>query len=287
MKLLKLLILGLISSTTFANDEYNTFVESNTQSIVKQIQKKASSQKVAKLPLGKITEWTALQLVGKPYSIALLDQSEPEYMLVTLGATDCMIFVEEVLASSELIKLNQFNLNNLIKITKDLRYHGNVLYCNRNHYFKDWALENIEKGYVTDEAMKLTGDSFPFKAEVMGIKIAKNNDDPHKSDLNCILAREQVINQNQLGFIDIKKLPDYLKYIHSGDIIGIVRSPNGKADAVHHLGIAYVHNNVVSMIHASSKSGEVVIADTLLGYLGQFKDSQGILLLRPQLINSD
>ena len=287
MRMLYKILLLCTVGTAYANSDYQTVIESSTPSIIANLQAKAKQEHVAKGSIGEINQWLALQLLGKPYSIALLDRQQPEYMYVTLGATDCMLFVEEVLASSELIKQQQFNLNNLTTETKNLRYHGTLSYCNRNHYFKDWAITNISKGYVTDAAYQISGITFPFEADVMSKKIAESTGDLHRADLACIQEREQAINDGHLGFIPLRDLPKYLRYIKPGDIIGLVRTPSGHADAVHHLGIAYIHNNTVSMIHASSKSGKVVIANTLMEYLNQYKDSQGIILLRPQLMHNE
>ncbi|MFN7095542.1 MAG: N-acetylmuramoyl-L-alanine amidase-like domain-containing protein, partial [Burkholderiales bacterium] len=234
-------------------------------------------------PIGEIMQKVALQLVGKPYVGGLLDKpTMPEYLYISLEQTDCMLFVEHILAVSELIKSNKLNLNNLASRIKEERYHGNLSYCNRNHYFKDWALDNQKKLWVSDEGMRLSRLALPYSAHVLSDSITNSKNNLHAADLACIKKREQIINQEQLGFIPVKELPKYLLQIKPGDIIGIVRTSNGRADSIYHLGIAYVHNGKVGMIHASSDAKQVVIADSLLAYLGEFKDSQGIILLRAQ-----
>lgn len=272
-----------VCSFAVVSGGYEIIVESGTPKTLAVIKANANKEKVAKLPIGKVIEWTALQLMGKPYSIALLDQKTPEYLYISLNNTDCMLFIEEVVAVSELIKNNRLDMNDLTTQIAKLRYHGDLAYCNRNHYFKDWAYVNEKNGIFKDEAFLLTGINLPYKANVMSIHIANAAEsNPHKADLACIKAREDIINnQESIGFIPLKDLPKYLSKIQSGDVIGIIRhSENSKADSVHHLGIAYVHNGVVSMIHASSEMHKVVISDTLTGYLARFKDSQGIVLLR-------
>src|SRR4029077_2455360 len=151
-------------------------------------------------------------------------------------------------------------------------------YCNRNHYFKDWSVENINKGLLTDEAEKLTHQYLSYPANVLSRAIA--NIPAHAGDVECIKSREEYINTLKLGFIPLKVLPKYLYKIKSGDIIGIVRTPKGRMDSIYHLSIAYVHGNKVGMIDASSIYKKVVIEDTLTGYLAKFKNSEGIILLR-------
>lgn len=276
-----LLALFTIAAPAQAATSYQTIVESGTPLTLDKINTNATADKIALQPIGNIITWTSLQLLGKPYAIGLLDRTTPEYLYISLDQTDCMLFIEEVVAVSQLLKEHALNIANLTREVKHLRYHGAVCYCNRNHYFKDWALANIKKGIFVDEALRLTHTTLPYSADVMSAYIRKTlASNPHAQDLSCIARRENLINHEALGFIPLKDLPGYLPQIKSGDIIGIIRTPHGRADSVHHLGIAYVHGNIVSMIHASSDAKKVIISDTLLGYLARFKDSQGIILLR-------
>ena len=280
---LSLLALGFfLSNLCFAvSADYPVVIESKTVDIMSNLNVKAKKVQASKLPLGQVIQWTALQLLGQPYAKSLLDRKTPEYLYISLADTDCMLFVEEVVAAGSLIKQEELNINSLTKSIKELRYHGDVSYCERNHYFKDWALDNKSKDKVIDEAYALSGVSFPFKADVISNRLSSNSNDIHAEDLACIIKREQQINQQQLGYIPLKDVKKSLTYIQAGDIIGIVRSPNSHADAVHHLGIAYVKpGQPVGMIHASSEAGKVVLADSLQAYLAKFKDSQGIILLR-------
>lgn len=285
LKLLKLsaFVLGFCTANLCfgASTDYPVVINSKTVEIMSSLNARAKTAQVSKLPLGQVIQWTALQLIGQPYAKGLLDRKTPEYLYISLADTDCMLFVEEAVATGSLIKKNQLDVDNLAKYIKELRYHGNVSYCERNHYFKDWALDNKSKNIVIDEAYPLTEAAFPFKAHVMSDKLGRNSSDIHADDLACITQREQQINQQQLGYIPLKDLKKNLQYIQAGDIIGIVRDSSGRADAVHHLGIAYVKSGrPVGMIHASSEAGIVVLAESLEGYLAKFKDSQGIILLR-------
>jgi hypothetical protein len=195
-----------------------------------------------------------------------------------------MLFVEQVLALSQLIKAHNISLYNLTNKVRELRYHGSLAYCNRNHYFKDWATVNIKNGNLIDYGYQLTKINFPYSAYVLSQRLANSKTNIHRSFGQCIAERESYINQSEsLGFIPLKQLPHYLQYIKSGDIIGIVRNSPPPADAIHHLAIAYVHDNQVSMIHASDKKNfqKVIVTNSLMDYLNYYKDSAGIILLRP------
>ena len=270
-----------LSTYSFANN-YDIIVESGTKILINSLNQNANKDKIRKKNIGQIVEWTSLQLLNQPYKAALLDQKTPEYLYISLTNTDCMLFIEEVLAVSKLLQENKLNLNSFTQKIAALRYHGKLSYCNRNHYFKDWAFVNIKNGIITDEAQNLTGISSVYSVNSMSTYLSHHSD-LHAADLKCIEEREAFINQNEkIGFIPLKDLNKYLNKIQSGDIIGVIRTPRGRADSIHHLGVAYVHDGVISMINASSIANKVIISPTLSGYLAKFKDSQGIVLFRPQ-----
>src|SRR5579863_4605455 len=268
-KLLSVIFL-FMTTQIFASANYETIIESGTPGVLAKLNSLAKAEKIAKKPIGDIMLWTTLQLLNKPYEAALLDRHVPEYLYISLNQTDCMLFIEEVFAFSKMVKNKQQSVDDFTAGIKDIRYHGDVAYCNRNHYFKDWATENINKGLFSDQATELTHQYLSYPADVLSRAIA--NIPAHAGDVECIKSREEYINTLKLGFIPLKVLPKYLSKIKSGDIVGIVRKPVGRADSVHHLGIAYVHNNKVGMIDASSIYKKVVIEDTLTGYLAKFKN---------------
>ena len=262
-------------------------IEDGTGNILSKIKSEAKAQHVNKKPMREIMQWVALQLIGSPYVPGLLDKTTPEYLYISLSKTDCMLFTEEVLVLSRMIKHDKLDINNLTSGIYNVRYHDDFAYrddfsyCERNHYFKDWALSNQKKSLVVDQGLKLTDEALPYDAHVLSDRI--KNSKNHAKDFSCISAREALINKEKVGFISMAKLPSSLKSIKPGDIIGIVRTPSGKADSVAHLGIAYIHNGEVGMIHASSSSAKkVIIEKSLTNYLAKFKDSQGIVLLRAQ-----
>lgn len=272
-------ILGVVlfsATVTFAS---NLVVEPSSAKIIDSINQAVKAQKINKQLIGKIMVWSALKFLNEPYVGHLLDKKQPEYLYVGLDKTDCMLFIEQIVALSELIKHNTLNLDNYTQKIEKLRYHGDLAYCNRNHYFKDWALVNINNGFVTDQAWQLTHINYPYPLDVISQMLSHKTDSPNHQYLACIKDREQQVDKEQLGFIPISLLPKYLDKIKDGDIIGIVRTP-GRADGVYHLGIAYIKDGKLGMIHASSDKKKVVIAPSLMDYLKQFDNSEGIILLR-------
>ena len=262
-------------------DAKQIVIEEGTADVLAKIKSAARSQNIKKKSMGEIMQWVSLQLVGSPYVPALLDKTTPEYLYIGLSKTDCMLFTEEVLVLSRLIKNNKLDMNNFTSGIYNVRYHDGFSYCKRNHYFKDWALNNQKQNLVIDQGLKLTNETLPYDAHVLSDRIKTSQN--HAQDFSCISEREAFINKEKIGFISMDKLPSNLKSIKPGDIIGIVRIPSGKADSVAHLGIAYIHDGEVGMIHASSGSArKVIVEKSLTNYLAKFKDSQGIILLRVQ-----
>ena len=272
-----------ITNYSFAEppNQYSVVIESNTQITINKLNKIAKLQQIQKKSMGDIVQWVSLQLLNSPYKYYLLDRHIPEYLYISLNDTDCMLFIEEVVVVSRLLQENKLTLDNYVAGIKQIRYHGDVTYCNRNHYFKDWAVMNERQGIVMDIASNLMHIRYPYLANVMSKNIAKNPENMHYPHINCIIARESVVNTEQIGFIPLKQLSKYLKYVQSGDIIGIIRNPT-KADPVQHLGIAYLHDGKVGMIDASSIHSKVVIEESLLVYLAKFNNSKGIILFRIQ-----
>lgn len=270
----------LTATTVFAD---NLIIESGTPALLHQIQANAAKQSIRFRSPGDIVAWSALQSINQPYVGGLLDKTTPEYLYISLSKTDCMLFVEEVIAISRLLHEQRLTLTNLTQEIRKLRYHGKISYCNRNHYFKDWAAENIKKGIIRDIGIRLSGQYYNYPAHAISTYLEEHQDNANYSQLSCIKKREQDINtQEKIGFIPLNKLSQKLQYIHSGDIIGIVRTPKGRADAIHHLAIAYIFHGQVAMIDASSDKHKVILEPSLMQYLAKFKDSQGIVLFRPQ-----
>jgi len=284
MKSRLLFIILSITTTTsiFATSPtYAVVIESGTQKIFNNIASKAKQQQIANQDIGSIVVWSSMQLLNSPYVGRLLDKSVPEYLYISLSNTDCMLFIEQVVVLSRLIKSGQLTFAHYIDGIKQIRYHGQVSYCNRNHYFKDWILVNQKKGYIKDIALGLSGKQLPYSAEILSRLIANSESNVHYADLSCMKERESLINQQALGFIASADIPKYQHAIKSGDIIGVVTDKLEHADSIQHLGIAYVKNGKISYINASSKKAnmKVVVYDDLLAYIRQH-NFVGIVVVR-------
>jgi hypothetical protein len=220
--------------------------------------------------------------LGSKYKPYLLDRESNEYLYLSTSDTDCFIFIEEVLAISLAIKNNQLTQANVLKFIQLLRYGNNVSvsYCNRNHYFKQWLINNQRNGLIQDEGYLLTKQLYPYSVGIISQYIIPNNIIKNKSQyLQCIYQKELAINKGSIGFIPVSQIETNLQYFKNGDIVGIVRDIP-KTDKISHLGIIYKDNKNIGMYHASSKYKKVVKEASLLKYLGKYNDLKGIVLVR-------
>jgi hypothetical protein len=271
----------LINSVTALPPSYPIVVESSTPTIFNNIVSRAKEENVAKKDIGDIVVWSSLQLLNSPYVGGLLDKTTPEYLYISLSDTDCMLFVEQVAVLSRLIKANKLTFDNYVDGIKQIRYHGELSYCNRNHYFKDWVVMNQDKGYVKDIALTLSGNQLPYKASILSQVISNNPSNIHYNDLSCIKEREHLVNKQTIGFIATKDIPKYQDKIKSGDIIGVVTNNLTHADSIQHLGIAYINDGKLSYINASSKKAnmKVVVYDSIIDYIKEH-NFVGIIVVR-------
>ena len=159
VKSIVILIFLIYMNGAFAKSAYTTIIDSGTESTIIQMASNARQQAIGNKPFGEIMQWVAYQMLGKPYVGALLDKKTPEYLFISTEQTGCMLFMEHVFIISKLIQQNRLDINNLTDGIAKVRYHGNVSYCTRNHYFKDWIISNSTQLQNVSES--LAGINYP------------------------------------------------------------------------------------------------------------------------------
>lgn len=272
-------ILIIVVFAVYAKANYKVVYNGKIEKTLPLLRQNAAKSGIAKKPIGYVMAWVALQLLNKPYVANLLDKSSREYLYISLDDTDNMLFIDEVLATARLIKQNTLSLDNLTFAIKNIRYHGDVSFCNRNHYFKDWIWENTSKGLVYDEGYQLTHQLYSIQVHKFS-NMFHNMFNIHYKRSACIEDRENYINNyEKIGFISMQQLPQYLNKIHSGDIIGIMEN-SITGNGGYKLGIADVENGVVKIVNASSVQKHVALTPNLIAYLKQLKNVSGIALIR-------
>ena len=224
----------------------------------------------------------ARQFLGQPYVGYTLDQEKEEALIINTQELDCTTFVENVLALVVCTKRHQTTFADFCKALADVRYiGGKVAYTTRQHYFTTWISDNIKDGFLADIELPKPPLSATRKANVNYMTTHVESYkmlDAHRQWLPEIKAMEQAVSNTTFSYIPKDKLANseqYRKYIHSGDIIGIVTNKKG-LDASH-LGFAVWKKDGLHLMHASSVKKEVIEDSlTLYKYLQIQTSSAGI-----------
>jgi len=204
--------------------------------------------------LGARVEAISRQLIGLPYIENPLGGGPDleERLTLSLGAFDCVTFVESVLAAALAQTPGDF-----VSIVREIRYHrGCVEWASRNHYMTDWVRNNRKQGFVAD---KTRGRESITKERRLNLVAGL----PKKmARLRCFPKRA---------------FPRIAPRIESGDVIFFV-STRPTLD-VFHTGLLVKRGDEVLMRHAARGAGKVIEQP-----LPEFLKTQrmaGFMLARP------
>ncbi len=226
-----------------------------------------------------IVAW-AKYFIGTPYESATLEKGSDSSVLINLGAFDCTTYVENVLAISA---LNSFTEQDFVKVLEKIRYRNGKPegYASRLHYFREWILDNEKKGFIKNITKDLGGISVKKRLDFM-TKHRKAypalQDDAVFAQL---LQIEQKLSKEEPYLLPLDKVANCENQIQDGDIIAFATNIDG-LDFVH-VGFA-IHKGETKrlhLLHASGKSGEVVISEQPLAEYATGRSSvSGIVVLR-------
>lgn len=230
-----------------------------------------------------ILEKTAQFFIGTPYVAHTLDREEKEQVVINLEAVDCVTFVENVLALSLSAYSTDFSFKDFASHLQQIRYrNGEVLdYASRLHYTSDWIYENEQRNLVENISKQLSG-----KIEDKPIHFMSSNRSAYAqlATDNAMLHKiEQVENDiNQRGgFYYLPKGAIYSKEkeIPHMALIGFVTQIKGLDTT--HVAFAYQNKDELTLIHASSLVGKVIIdSSTLNNYCFSQKNCIGIIVAK-------
>jgi hypothetical protein len=194
------------------------------------------------------------RFLGRPYVANSLigSASAPEVFTYSLGAFDCVTYMETVLALAASRTPEGF-LSSLRKI----RYAGGAVdWRKRNHYMTDWIRSNVSSGWV--RRVRLKG---PLRRKTRVLNVLPGFP-PRKRQFTC--TPKAALDKAAAG-------------IHSGDLI-FFASTRVHND-VFHCGIVIRANGALLLRHASRSQGGVV-EQSLSSFLEQNRMA-GVLLVRP------
>ncbi|MCT4616026.1 MAG: DUF1460 domain-containing protein [Marinifilaceae bacterium] len=219
-----------------------------------------------------------------PYKSNTLDQNSEEKLVVNMHELDCVTFVENCLALSQIEDNDSNKMDGFVNNLRRLRYGQDSIedYTSRLHYFSDW-LNNLEEiGLIKNITSEIGGIELDKRIDFMSVnshlypKLKSNTD-----LIGKIKLREAYLNNLTKYYIPEEKFDENID-IKTGDIVAI--TCNIKGLDVSHLGIAIELEDEIHLIHASSKYAKVVLSSkSLKKMILDNKIQNGIIVAR--LIN--
>ena len=257
-------------------------LDGETRALFQDIFARAEAENWQALPYGQIIQRVGEALRGQPYEAGLLDAPEEETLVVTLRAFDCLLYVENVLALSEMVATGKSDYASYVEGVKRLRYRGGEMgsYCSRLHYFTEWIRDNEEMGTVRDVSREAGGVRLPKEISFM----TENRDAYPKlvSDATyaCIADMEATLADVEIVYIPQDRIAEAYGFMQAGDIIATATDIGG-LDVTHN-GFVYKHEDGgTGFIHASLSGKEVLISHDLQRYVQSVRAQVGVVLVRP------
>lgn len=233
---------------------------------------------------------TALFLLNTPYVANTLDTLDSEDLIINFREMDCIIFVENCLALSRMLRYPNPDMDCFERELRLIRYRNGVInaYPSRLHYTSDWIFDNVKKGIIEDITHALGGQKFKPDLYFMSKNSQKYThlkDNPEA--VKEIEAIEQEINKREsYYFIPKQDIGEHQSLIKNGDIICFTTSTPGLD--ISHVGIACRHKGQLTFIHASLTAKKVIInPESLIDYCNKIKSNTGIIVLHPLSYNPE
>ena len=227
-------------------------------------------------------------LEGAPYVDGTLVGPGPELCRVTTDGFDCVTFMETALNLARTTHTAGGREPTSEDVTKAItytRYRGGRLdgYLSRLHYTSEWIADNIAKGVLEDVTPALGGVPFPLNVDFMSKhpeRYPALRDNPTLVDSMRHIERR--INLTRRTHVPRDRVAAIEGKLRSGDLVAITTSIRGLDYA--HTGLIVREGGVARLLHASSKSGRVMLDDPIGVYLARAPRSRiGITVLRPRL----
>lgn len=211
------------------------------------------------------------RFLGKPYRANMLSVGNPEALITSLDAFDCVTYLESSLA----LKYSNGVDSLYLKALKHVRYAGDsVQYEKRYHYFSD-AMHSLGFPLIIDpkHSTKQIKD-FSFLSTYLN-KISNKS-----IDFNLLSNREQRLAKRAFLFTTVADLPSLKPMVESGDLVGFVTA-NPHLDFLH-TGMLVIEGDAIHLLHASQDKKQVVISkESLDTYLKSHPKFIGICVFRP------
>jgi hypothetical protein len=242
----------------------------------------AADRSLQQAPIGDVMAAMGLSFIGTPYVAHTLEQPGPEHLVINLQGLDCTTFVENMLAISRCVKLQQTAFDDFTKQLQRIRYRSGVIqgYPSRLHYFTDWIADNEQKQIVHDITRELGGVPLVKTYDFMSTHVSSYPQLSDKGFLEAIRSAERRLSSSAHTYVPNANVAGMQDKLRSGDIIAIATSIPGID--VSHTGMVAVKDGKPYYLHAPLSGGAVQLSQgTVADYLAKAGKHTGIIIARP------
>lgn len=222
---------------------------------------------------------------GTPYRSATLERyPQPEQLTVNLRALDCVTFVENVLALTQLVQMGQEKDFRAFKQKlQSIRYRKLPIedYTSRIHYTTDWIRHNTNRKVFVNITPQLGGvvvnKQLSFISSNPQYYPALKADPSLRKKMQEI--EKQLTQSTALCVIPTRQIEHIIHLLRDGDIVAFATN-QPSLDYIH-MGIVVKENNTTTFIHASSTHKKVLVEPySLQDYCNRNARISGISVLR-------
>lgn len=218
-----------------------------------------------------------------PYAAGTLESEGNETLTVNLDELDCTTFIENVMALAITGGERRNSWHDFVYNLKNIRYRGGEVngYASRLHYISDWVVDNVHRGNFVEATNRFSDAQYEVKT--LDFMSANRHLYPALSDSDTfadIKSAEIGYRNHRYPIIKTKSIGKAAKnFLKPGDIVALATSKKGLD--VSHMGIIVFEGGEPHLMHASSKSGKVIIDKLPLGeYLQKNRSLTGIRVFR-------
>lgn len=256
--------------------------DSTTAVAYREIMDAADAAGVAARPYGEIVQWTAEQLLGRPYVAGMLDAPAEETLVLDLTRFDCVLLIENVLAIARQIALGERGYDGYAAGVQALRYRDGEMdgYCSRLHYFTDWIRDNARRGAMTDVTREIGGEVFEKRLDFMSTHRESYPRLASDAVYACVVGTERALAAGGPAYhIPQARIASAYGGMQPGDIVATTTSIGGLD--VTHTGFVHRDGRRTGFLHASSASNAVKISPDLQAYVEGIRSQVGVVIVRP------
>lgn len=263
-----------MSQVRFHNEVQDTIV-------LNQILSNVYSQNLA--TSGDVLVAAGKSFLETPYVAHTLEGS-PEVLTVNLDELDCTTFMETAVALALTVGERRNSWRDFVYNLERIRYRNGEMngYPSRLHYFSDWAVDNMHKGFVKEATTLFPKNSYVIKT----LDFMSSNADKYQALADSInLAGIKAMEMGYRGYripylksIDVAN-KNFAAEFKNGDIVAFVLKDKNLDTG--HVGIVVMQGGVPYLMHASRAEGKVVISkNPLADYLKKNHNYLGVRVLR-------